>query len=56
MPHSNADILCFAHFLNFLADMPIAVTGDYNNKKQFVVKKYAVIRKTKVMIKFEMAY
>ncbi|OJG31285.1 hypothetical protein RV00_GL001966 [Enterococcus devriesei] len=32
--------------------MRIAVGGDYNGRKQFVVKKYAVIGKTKIMMEF----
>jgi hypothetical protein len=34
--------------------MRIAVAGEYNSRKQFVVKKYAVIGKTKIMMEFEM--
>ncbi|WP_368289917.1 hypothetical protein [Enterococcus avium] len=44
--------------LSFLADvengMRVVVAGDYNSRKQFVVKKYAVIGKTKIMMEFEM--
>lgn len=29
------------------------VAGEYNSRKQFVVKKYGVIGKTKIMIEFE---
>ena len=43
--------------LNFLADvedgMNVSVFGEYNSRKQFVVKKYAVIGKTKLMMEFE---
>ena len=50
--------LIAGHSLNFLADvedgMRIAVAGEYNSRKQFVVKKYAVIGKTKIMMEFEM--
>lgn len=46
------------HSLNFLADVDngirIAIVGEYNNRKQFIVKKYAVIGKTKIMLEFEM--
>ena len=46
------------HSLNFLADvdngMRIAIVGEYNNRKQFIAKKYAVIGKTKIMLEFEM--
>lgn len=49
--------LIAGHSLNFLADvengMRIAVAGDYNARKQFIVKKYAVIGKTKIMMEFE---
>ncbi|WP_407856956.1 hypothetical protein [Enterococcus hailinensis] len=54
------DVSCLiaSHSLNFLADvedgMKIAVGGHYNDKKQFVVSKYAVIGKTKIMMEFEM--
>ncbi|MDT2738033.1 hypothetical protein P7H00_13020 [Enterococcus pseudoavium] len=53
------DVSCLiaGHSLNFLADvedgMRIAVAGEYNNRKQFIVKKYAVIGKTKIMMEFE---
>jgi len=49
--------LIAAHSLNFLADvddgMQIVVAADYNDRNQFVVKKYTVIGKTKIMIEFE---
>ncbi|QGR80781.1 hypothetical protein DVW06_15665 [Enterococcus sp. ARL09-542] len=49
--------LIASHSLNFLADvdegMRIVVAGEYNDRKQFVVKKYSVIGKTKIMIEFE---
>lgn len=54
------DVSCLiaSHSLNFLADvedgMRIAVGGHYNDRKQFVVSKYAVIGKTKIMMEFEM--
>lgn len=54
----NQSCLIAGHSLNFLADvedgMRIAVAGEYNSRKQFVVKKYAVIGKTKIMMEFEM--
>ena len=54
----NQSCLIAGHSLNFLADvedgMRIAVAGEYNSRKQFVVKKYAVIGKTKIMLEFEM--
>lgn len=49
--------LIAGHSLNFLADvedgMRIVVGGNYNTRKQFVVRKYAVIGQTKIMIEFE---
>ena len=54
------DVSCLiaGHSLNFLADvedgMSIVVAGDYNSRKQFIVKKYAVLGKTKIMMEFEM--
>ena len=54
---NNENCLIAAHSLNFLADvdeeMQIVVAGEYNSRKQFVVKKYSVIGKTKIMIEFE---
>lgn len=54
----DVNCLIAGHSLNFFADvedgMRIAVAGDYNSRKQFVVKKYAVIGKTKIMMEFEM--
>ncbi|MBW5474445.1 hypothetical protein [Enterococcus gallinarum] len=53
----NVNCLIAAHSLNFLADvdegMQIVVAGEYNDRKQFVVKKYSVIGKTKIMIEYE---
>ena len=54
------DVSCLiaSHSLNFLADvedgMHVVVAGEYNSRKQFVVKKYAVIGKTKIMMEFDM--
>ena len=49
--------LIAGHSLNFLADvengMRIAIAGEYNNRKQFVVRKYAVVGKTKIMLEFD---
>lgn len=49
--------LIASHSLNFLADvengMRIAISGEYNNRGQFIVRKYGVIGKTKIMIEFE---
>lgn len=54
---NDTSCLIAGHSLNFLADvedgMRIAVAGEYNSRKQFVVKKYAVIGKTKIMMEFE---
>lgn len=45
------------HSLNFLADvdeaMDIVVAGEFNKRNQFVVRKYSVIGKTKIMVEFE---
>lgn len=53
----GVNCLIAAHSLNFLADvdeeMRIVVTGEFNDRKQLVVKKYSVIGKTKIMIEFE---
>ncbi|MBV6371634.1 hypothetical protein HIU98_11285 [Enterococcus casseliflavus] len=53
----NENCLIAAHSLSFLADvdegMQIVVAGEYNDRKQFVVKKYTVIGQTKIMIEFE---
>lgn len=54
---NNINCLIAAHSLNFLADvdegMQVVVAGEYNSRKQFVVKKYTVIGKTRIMIEFE---
>lgn len=54
---NNENCLIAAHSLNFLADvdegMQIVVAGEFNERKQFVVKKYGVIGKSKIMIEFE---
>ncbi|MGH1818020.1 hypothetical protein [Enterococcus casseliflavus] len=53
----GVNCLIATHSLNFLADvdegMQIVVAGEFNNRKQFVVKTYSVIGKTKIMIEFE---
>ncbi|WP_269923988.1 hypothetical protein [Enterococcus innesii] len=54
----RVNCLIAGHSLNFLADvdegMQIVVAGEYNDRRnQFVVKKYSVIGKTKIMIEFE---
>ncbi|MEQ7162508.1 hypothetical protein ABQE15_16825 [Enterococcus gallinarum] len=56
----NVNCLIAAHSLNFLADvdegMQIVVAGEFNDRKQFVVRKYSVLGKTKIMIEFEKIY
>lgn len=53
----NGNCLIATHSLNFLADvecgMKVTVLGEYNSRKQFVIKKYSVIGKTKIMMEFE---
>ena len=53
----GTNCLIAAHSLNFLADvdegMRIVVAGEFNDRNQFVVRKYSVIGKTKIMIEFE---
>lgn len=45
----GVNCLIAAHSLNFLADvdeeMQIVVAGEFNDRKQFVVKKYSVLGK-----------
>lgn len=52
----NQSCLIAGHSLNFLADvedgMHVVVAGTYNSRKQFIVKKYAVIGRTKLMMEF----
>lgn len=51
---NDQSCLIAAHSLNFLADvedgMRIVVAGEFNSRKQFVVRKYGVIGKTKIMM------
>lgn len=53
------DLSCLiaTHSLNFLADvenaMRITICGDFNSRKQFIVKKYSVVGKTSIMLEFE---
>lgn len=53
----NVNCLIAAHSLNFLGDvdegMQIVVASEYNSRNQFIVRKYSVIGKTKIMIEFE---
>ncbi len=50
----NVNCLIAAHSLSFLADvdegMQIVVAGEFNDRKQFVVRKYSVLGKTKIMM------
>lgn len=54
---NNVNCLIATHSLNFLADvdenMQIVVAGEFNDRKQFIVRKYSVLGKTKIMIEFE---
>lgn len=53
----DTSCLIAGHSLNFLADvedgMRIAVAGEYNSRKQFIVKKYSVVGMTSIMLEFE---
>lgn len=53
----NHSCLIAVRSLSFLADvetgMRVAVGGEYNSRGQFIVRKYGVIGKTKIMIEFE---
>ncbi|MFC0276453.1 hypothetical protein ACFFH2_07035 [Enterococcus devriesei] len=55
---NDQSCLIAAHSLNFLADvengMRIAIAGEFNSRKQFVVKRYGVIGKTMIMRQVEM--
>lgn len=54
---NDTSCLIATHSLSFLVDvengMRIAIAGEYNNRGQFIVRKYGVIGKTKIMIEFE---
>ncbi|MEW2698066.1 hypothetical protein [Enterococcus raffinosus] len=54
---NDTSCLIATHSLSFLADvengMRIVIAGEYNNRGQFIVRKYGVIGKTKIMIEFE---
>ena len=49
--------LIATHSLAFLADVAegsrIAVAGEFNGRKQFICKKYAVIGKPQIVVEFE---
>ena len=53
------DVSCLiaTHSLSFLADAAegsrIAVAGEFNGRKQFVCRKYAVIGKPQIVIEYE---
>lgn len=53
------DVSCLiaTHSLAFLADVAdgsrITVAGEFNSRKQFVCKKYAVIGKPQIVIEYE---
>lgn len=53
----DTNCLIASHSLNFLADVSegtkIAIAGEYNSRKQLVVRKYAVIGKPQIVIEFE---
>lgn len=53
----NVHCLIANHALKFLADVTIgstvSLTGGYNTRKQFVVKKYSVLGKPQIVIEFE---
>lgn len=53
----NVNCLIAVHSLSFLADvdegMQIVIAGEFNDRNQFVVRKYSVLGKTKIMIEFE---
>lgn len=54
---NDTNCLIASHSLSFLADVAegtkIAIAGEYNSRKQFIVKKYVVIGKPQIMIEFE---
>lgn len=54
---NDTSCLIASHSLSFLADvengMRIVIGGEYNSRKQFIVKKYAVVGKTSIMLEFE---
>lgn len=54
---NDVNCLIAGHSLNFLADvdngMKVAVGGYFNKRNQFIVRRYGVIGKTKLMIELE---
>lgn len=53
----SVNCLIALHSLSFLADvaegMPIVVAGEFNNRKQLVIRRYNVIGKTHLMMEYE---
>ena len=53
----DTNCLIAKNSLSFMADveegMRIVVFGEYNSRKQFVVKKYSVLGKTRIMLEIE---
>lgn len=53
----DTNCLIHRHALNFMADVDtgsrIVVAGSYNQRKQFIVHRYTVLGKTKIMIDFD---
>ena len=53
----GVNCLIATHSLNFLADvdegMQVVVAGEFNDRKQFVCRKYAVIGKPQIVIEYE---
>lgn len=53
------DVSCLiaTHSLSFLADVTegsrVAVAGEFNGRKQFICKRYAVIGKPQIVVEFE---
>ena len=49
--------LIASHSLSFLSDVAegskVAIAGEYNSRKQFIVRKYTVIGKPQIVIEFE---
>lgn len=53
----DTNCLIAKHSLSFMADveegMRVVVCGEFNNRNQFVVKKYVVIGKTRIMLEID---
>ena len=54
---SDTNCLIAAHSLSFLADAAegceMVIGGEFNSRKQFVCRRYAVIGKPQIVIEFE---